>query len=52
MGPPDVSEEDEWYVYHQIVVPSVIALNFLTWYLSGHLGINMTYDEILNYFTG
>ena len=51
--PPDVSADDEWTVNHQIVVPRVyrpeisnLAHETL---MSGHLGVNKTYHNILNH---
>ena len=52
--PPDVSAEDEWTVNHQIVVPRVYRPKILNLAhetpMSGHLGVNKTYQKILNHF--
>ena len=52
--PPDVPAEDEWAVKYQIVVPKshrqeILSLAHET-PLAGHMGINKTYEKILNYF--
>jgi RNase H-like domain found in reverse transcriptase/Reverse transcriptase (RNA-dependent DNA polymerase)/Integrase zinc binding domain/Integrase core domain len=52
--PPDVLVDDEWAVKHQIVVPKSFHLNILSLAhdtpMSGHLGVNKTYQKILNHF--
>ena len=52
--PFDVSAEDKWTVNHQIVVPRVYRPEILNLALetpiSGHLGVNKTYNKILNHF--
>ena len=52
--PPNAPVDQEWQVFHQIVVPtiyrgSIISLAHDT-PMAGHLGINKTYQKILNYF--
>ncbi|CAB4010954.1 Transposon Ty3-I Gag-Pol poly, partial [Paramuricea clavata] len=52
--PPDVSVDDEWSVRYQIVIPKpyreeVLRLAHKT-PLSGHLGINKTYEKIIRHF--
>jgi hypothetical protein len=52
--PPDVSVDDEWSVRYQIVIPKpyreeVLRLAHET-PLSGHLGINKTYEKIIRHF--
>ena len=52
--PYDVSADDEWAVYHQIVVPKSYRHEILSIAhespMSGHLGINKTYHKIINHF--
>ena len=52
--PFDVSADDEWAVYHQIVVPKSYRHEILSIAhespMSGHLGINKTYHKIINHF--
>ena len=52
--PYDVPADDEWAVYHQIVVPKSYRHEILSIAhespMSGHLGINKTYHKIINYF--
>ena len=52
--PYDVSADDEWAVYHQIVVPKSYRHEILSIAhespMSGHLGINKTYHKISNRF--
>ena len=52
--PSDVPGDDEWTVYHQIVVPKSYRHEILSIAhespMSGHLGINKTYHKIINYF--
>ena len=52
--PPDVSADDEWTVNHQIVAPRAYRPEILNLAhetpMSGHLGINKTYDKILKHF--
>jgi hypothetical protein len=52
--PPDVQGDDDWSVNHQIVVPKSYRENTLSLAhdtpMSGHFGINKTYDKILNHF--
>ena len=52
--PSDVPADDEWAVKHQIVVPSSYRPNILSLAhdtpMSGHLGINKTYQRILEHF--
>ena len=52
--PYDVSADDEWAVYHQIVVPKSYRHEILSIAhespMSGHLGINKTYHKISNHF--
>ena len=52
--PPEISADDEWQVKHQIVVPKsyrqeIVSLAHET-PLAGHLGVNKTYNIILNHF--
>ena len=52
--PPDFSADDEWTVYHQIVVhrayrPAILHVAQET-PLSGNLCVNKTYHKILNHF--
>ena len=52
--PPDVPANDEWRVYHQIVVPKVYRTQILSvaheTSFSGHMGVNKTCSRILNHF--
>ena len=52
--PFDVPADDEWAVYHQIVVPKLYRHEILRIAhespMSGHLGINKTYHKIINHF--
>ena len=52
--PSDVHADDEWEVIHQIVVPSSYRPHILSLAhdtpMSGHLGINKTYQRILEHF--
>ena len=52
--PFDVPADDEWAVYHQIVVPKSYRHEILSLAhespMSGHLGINKTYHKIINHF--
>ena len=52
--PFDVPADDEWAVYHQIVVPKSYRHEILSIVhespMSGHLGINKTYHKIINHF--
>ena len=52
--PFDVPADDEWAVYHQIVVPKSYRHEILSIAhespMSGHLGINKTYHKIINLF--
>ena len=52
--PSDVPADDEWAVYHQIVVPKSYHHEILSIAhespMSGHLGINKTYHKIINHF--
>ena len=52
--PFDVPADDEWAVYHQIVVPKSYRHEILSIAhespMSGHLGINKTYHKIINHF--
>ena len=52
--PSDVPSDDEWAVKHQIVVPSSYRPHILSLAhdtpMSGHLGINKTYQRILEHF--
>ena len=52
--PFDVQADDEWAVYHQIVVPKSYRHEILSIAhespMSGHLGINKTYHKIINHF--
>ena len=52
--PSDVPAGDEWAVKHQIVVPSSYRPHILSLAhdtpMSGHLGINKTYQRILEHF--
>ena len=52
--PFDIPADDEWAVYHQIVVPKSYRQEILSIThestMSGHLGINKTYHRIINHF--
>ena len=52
--PFDVPADDEWAIYHQIVVPKSYRHEILSIAhespMSGHLGINKTYHKIINHF--
>ena len=52
--PFDVPADDEWAVYHQIVVPKSYRHEILSIAhespMSGHLRINKTYHKIINHF--
>ena len=52
--PYDVPADDEWAVYHQILVPKSYRHEILSIAhespMSGHLGINKTYHKIINHF--
>ena len=52
--PPDVPANDEWKVTHQIVIPRSYRLHILSIAhetpMSGHLGVNKSYNKILNHF--
>ena len=52
--PFDVPADDEWAVYHQVVVPKSYRHEILSMAhespMSGHLGINKTYHKIINHF--
>ena len=52
--PFDVPADDEWAVYHQIVIPKSYHHEILSIAhespMSGHLGINKTYHKIINHF--
>ncbi|MDA3086465.1 RNase H-like domain-containing protein [Campylobacter sp. CS_ED1] len=52
--PLDVPADEEWSVKHQIVVPKSYRSEILSIAhetpLAGHLGVNKTYDKILNHF--
>ena len=52
--PFDVPADDEWAVYHQIVVPKSYRHEILSIdhesRMSGHLDINKTYHKIINHF--
>ena len=52
--PSDVPADDEWAVKHQIAVPSSYRPHILSLAhdtpMSGHLGINKTYQRILEHF--
>ena len=54
--PFDVPADDEWAVYHQIVVPKSYRHEILSIAhespMSGHLGINKTYTKLLIIFVG
>ena len=50
----DIPADDEWAVYHQIVVPKSYRHEILSIAhespMSGHLGINKTYHKSINHF--
>ena len=52
--PPDALLQEDWKVVHQIVIPSVYRKEVIGVAhdspLSGHLGVNKTYNRILNHF--
>ena len=52
--PYDVPADDEWAVYHQIVVPNSYRHEILSVAhgspMSTHVGINKTYHKIINHF--
>ena len=52
--PFDDPADDEWAVYHQIVVPKSYRHEILSIAhespMSGHLGINKTYHKVINHF--
>jgi hypothetical protein len=52
--PSDVSADEEWTVKHQIVVPFSYRSDILSIAhetpMAGHLGVNKTYNKILNHF--
>ena len=52
--PYDVPADDDWAVYHQVVVPKSYHHEILSIAhespMSGHLGINKTYHKIINHF--
>lgn len=52
--PPDALVEDEWRVYHQIVVPQKYRQSVLSLAhdapLAGHLGVNKTYEKLRQHF--
>ena len=52
--PPDVPAEDEWTVKYQVVIPKAYLAEILSTAhetpLAGHLGVNETYQKILNHF--
>ena len=51
---PDVPAEDEWTVKYQVVIPKAYRREILSiaheTSLAGHLGVNKTYQKILNHF--
>ena len=51
---PEIPADDEWAVNHQIVVPKIYRSEILSLVhetpMSGHLGVNKTYHEILNFY--
>ena len=51
--PPDKPANEEWRVFHQIVVPKVYRTEILSMAhetpFSGHLGVNKTYNRILSH---
>ncbi|KAJ8036166.1 hypothetical protein HOLleu_20053 [Holothuria leucospilota] len=52
--PPDALLDEEWRIYHQIVVPRTYRREILSiaheMPFAGHLGVNKTYHRILNHF--
>ena len=52
--PPNISAEDEWAVKYQVVIPEAYRVEILSMAhetpLAGHLGVNKTYQKILNHF--
>ena len=52
--PPSVPADHEWSVVHQVVVPKLYRTDILqiahATPLSGHLGVNKTYNKILCHF--
>ena len=52
--PPDASADEDWRVVHQIVVPEKYRADILNMAhdspLSGHLGVNKTYQKITSHF--
>ncbi|XP_077993259.1 uncharacterized protein LOC144447231 [Glandiceps talaboti] len=52
--PPDALVSDEWRIVNQIVVPKLYRRDILSLahdsLMSGHLGVNKTYNKILNHF--
>ena len=52
--PPEAPTDEEWNVVYQIVVPSMCRQDIISLAhetpMSGHLGINKTYDRILKHF--
>ncbi|KAJ8030015.1 hypothetical protein HOLleu_29581 [Holothuria leucospilota] len=52
--PPDALLDEEWRIYHQIVVPRTHRREILSiaheMPFAGHLGVNKTYHRILNHF--
>ena len=51
---PDIPAEDEWKLYHQIVVPKLFRNHVLSLAhenpMAGHLGVNKTCERILAHF--
>ena len=52
--PPDALLNDEWRVKYQIVLPPQYRIHILSMAhelpMSGHLGVNKTYDRVLQHF--
>ena len=52
--PSDISAEDEWAIKYQVVIPEAYRVEILSMAhetpLAGHLGVNKTYQKILNHF--
>ncbi|KAJ8038322.1 hypothetical protein HOLleu_15710 [Holothuria leucospilota] len=52
--PPDAPLDEEWRIYHQIVVPRTYRREILSiaheMPFAGHLGVNKTYHRILHHF--
>lgn len=52
--PPDASAEEDWRVVHQIVVPPTCRNEILRLGhdvpMAGHLGVNKTYERVLDHF--